>query len=117
MRNCAYARRARSRHRSHDMRTKFALVLSLITTTAISAMPAIATAATPYIGRFDVNGRVVAFHSFSMTLLADGREVAVDLHHGTIIHPTGLTLQPGMFVRVNGYWSDGQFQANRIVLR
>jgi hypothetical protein len=99
------------------MSTKFALILSLLTTTAISAMPAIANAESPYVGRFDVNGRVVEFHRFSMTLRAEGRDIPVDLHQGTIIRPTGLSLQPGMFVSVNGYWNDGQFHANRIVLR
>jgi invasion protein IalB len=40
----------------------------------------------------------------------------VNLHQGTVILPTGLTLQPGMFVSIDGYWNNVGFHAERIVL-
>ena len=71
----------------------------------------------PPIERFQVRGRVTYFHGFALTLRSGGRPVAVALHQGTVILPTGLTLQPGMFVRVDGHWDrQGSFHANRIVL-
>jgi hypothetical protein len=38
----------------------------------------------------------------------------VQLHQGTIINPTGLTLAPGMNVTIQGYADGGVFQANEI---
>jgi hypothetical protein len=61
-------------------------------------------------------GVVTAFGGFDMTLRVAGSPLPVHLHQGTIINPTGLTIRPGMRVRVFGHWDDGRFQANRIVL-
>lgn len=72
--------------------------------------------ATPEVSRYRVRGWVSNFDRFSMTVRADGRVVPVNLHQGTVILPTGLTLQPGMFVNVDGFWVDGGFHADRIVL-
>jgi|SRR5579863_4923642 len=70
----------------------------------------------PEVARFRVSGWVSNFDRFNMTMRADGRTVPVNLHQGTVILPTGLTLEPGMFVSIDGFWSDNGFQADRIVL-
>jgi hypothetical protein len=72
--------------------------------------------APPVASRDYVRGRVTYFNRFNMTVRVDGRDIPVVLHQGTIIHPTGLTLQGGMYVGINGYWGGGGFQADRIVL-
>ena len=69
-----------------------------------------------YMGRNHVRGFVRAFDRFNMTLGIHHEGVPVQLHQGTIINPRGLTLQPGMFVRVDGYFQGGVFYADRIVL-
>ena len=39
----------------------------------------------------------------------------VHLHQGTVINPTGITLQPHMHVEVFGHWNDnGPYHADRI---
>ena len=70
-----------------------------------------------YIRAYDIQGVVTAFGGFNMTLRIDGRYVPVQLHQGTIINPTGLSLRPGMLVNVHGFWNGNTFFANRIVLR
>lgn len=61
-------------------------------------------------------GVVTRFGGFDMTLRVGDEPLPVHLHQGTIINPTGLTLRPGMRVRVFGAWANGRFQAERIVL-
>jgi len=71
----------------------------------------------PEIGRYQLRGRVDSFdYRFDLTLRAGDRDVPVNLHQGTVILPTGLTLQPGMIVKVDGYWNREGFHADRIVL-
>ncbi len=38
----------------------------------------------------------------------------MDLHQGTIINPTGLTLEPGMNVTIDGYADGSNFDAMEI---
>jgi len=45
---------------------------------------------------------------------ASGYADSVDLHQGTIINPTGLTLEPGMSVTVDGYADGPNFDAMEI---
>jgi hypothetical protein len=45
---------------------------------------------------------------------ANGYADSVDLHQGTIINPTGLTLEPGMSVTVDGYADGSNFDAMEI---
>jgi hypothetical protein len=45
---------------------------------------------------------------------ANGYADSVDLHQGTIINPTGLTLEPGMNVTVDGYADGPNFDAMEI---
>jgi hypothetical protein len=69
-----------------------------------------------FMGRYHLRGFVRAFDHFNMTLGIHHQGVPVQLHQGTIIHPTGLTISPGMFLRVDGYFSGGVFYADKIVL-
>jgi hypothetical protein len=59
---------------------------------------------------------VLGFDRFNMTVGVHGNAIPVQLHQGTVILPTGLTIEPHMLVRVDGYWAGGAFQADRIVL-
>jgi hypothetical protein len=47
----------------------------------------------------------------------DGAVQTIDLKNGTVIRPLGATPQPGQRVAAFGYWSQGTFVANSIVLR
>lgn len=54
---------------------------------------------------------------FNMTVRVHEQFIPVNLHQGTIIHPTGLTLHNGMLVRIDGYYNgSGTFIAERITL-
>jgi hypothetical protein len=63
-----------------------------------------------------VRGRVTGFDgAYSLTVRDErGYIDNVQLHQGTIINPTGLTLAPGMVVSVLGYNAGGYFAANEI---
>jgi hypothetical protein len=76
----------------------------------------VAQADPTYIVPGHIRGFVRSFDRFNMTLGIHGRGVPVLLHQGTIIHPTGLTITPRMLVRVDGFFSGGVFNADRIVL-
>jgi hypothetical protein len=53
--------------------------------------------------------------TWNLTVLdSNGNLDNVELHQGTVINPTGLTLAPGMSVTVDGYDAGGQFDANVI---
>jgi len=45
---------------------------------------------------------------------ASGYTDSVELHQGTIINPTGLTLEPGMNVTIEGYPDGSNFDATEI---
>ena len=45
-----------------------------------------------------------------------GDTMVVDLKEGTVIRPTGATPTAGQRVAVFGYWSNGTFIANRVIL-
>ena len=47
---------------------------------------------------------------------ASGNNLTVDLKEGTVIRPTGATPSAGQQVAVFGYWSNGTFIANRVIL-
>jgi hypothetical protein len=63
-----------------------------------------------------IQGRVASIDgTFNITVLDDnGYSDAVELHQGTIINPTGLTLEPGMTVTIDGYNAGPVFEANQI---
>lgn len=63
-----------------------------------------------------LQGTVQSINStFNITVLdSNGNLDNVELHQGTVIDPTGLTLAPGMNVTVDGYADGSQFDANVI---
>ncbi|HVS45080.1 MAG TPA: hypothetical protein VMS32_00235 [Verrucomicrobiae bacterium] len=66
--------------------------------------------------RETVDGVVASFDRFNLVLrVGRGQDIAVHLHQGTIINPTGTTLRRGMRVDIRGYQNgDGALEANRI---
>jgi hypothetical protein len=63
-----------------------------------------------------ITGRVIAINDVWHITVADDRGFndTVELHQGTIINPTGLTLAPGMSVTIEGYGNGPVFEANEI---
>jgi hypothetical protein len=73
-------------------------------------------------GAYDRNhillGTVGKFAPSRLTITsAQGDTMTIDLKEGTVIRPTGSTPTAGQRVAVFGYWSNGTFIANRVVLR
>jgi hypothetical protein len=63
-------------------------------------------------------GTVAGFQPYRLMIARrDGYQQQIDLKNGTIILPTGATPTPGQRVAVVGYYSNGTFIANRLVLR
>jgi hypothetical protein len=72
----------------------------------------------PWVGAHRVYGRIVDSQPYFISVRAGDQVVAVRMHTGTEILPTGTTLVRGMRVGVDGDWDDrGNFRAYRIVLR
>jgi hypothetical protein len=72
-------------------------------------------------GGYDRNhmllGTVGSFAAFRLTLASThGDTMTIDLKNGTVIRPTGATPSAGDRVAVFGYWSNGTFIANRVVV-
>jgi len=72
-------------------------------------------------GAYDRNhmmlGTVGQFRTGRLTISnGTGDTTTIDLKEGTVIEPTGATPQAGQRVAVFGYWSNGTFIANRVVL-
>lgn len=72
-------------------------------------------------GNYDRNhillGTVGSFAPYRLTMTsAQGDTMTIDLKNGTTIRPTGSTPTAGQRVAVFGYWSNGTFIANRVVL-
>lgn len=67
-------------------------------------------------GEENVHGRIVSFDGEYALQVRDeqGYIDNVQLHQGTIINPTGLTLQPGMVVSILGYNAGPFLAANEI---
>jgi hypothetical protein len=67
-------------------------------------------------GDENIHGRVLTFDGGYSLEVRDDRGFIdnVELHDGTIINPTGLTLAPGMVVSILGYNSGSFFAANEI---
>ncbi len=63
-------------------------------------------------------GTVGAFSPYRLTVMRrNGVVQTIDLKHGTVIFPTGATPSPGEHVALVGYYSNGTFIANRVILR
>lgn len=98
-----------------------ALIFTAPTVLVAAAQPAgadtlIVAQMAPAPGAAEVQGVVAYAHGVDLGLRAPGNIIHVRLHHGTVIHPTGLTLARGMLVDVHGYWKGGFFRASRIRL-
>jgi hypothetical protein len=67
-------------------------------------------------GDAQIRGRITGFDgAYSLRVRDDkGYVDAVRLHQGTIINPTGLTLEPGMVVSILGYNAGPYFAANEV---
>ncbi|HVA37868.1 MAG TPA: hypothetical protein VNJ51_09675 [Candidatus Dormibacteraeota bacterium] len=63
-----------------------------------------------------IHGRIISFDGGYHLQVRDDRGYVdnVELHQGTVINPTGLTLAPGMVVSINGYNAGPYFAANEI---
>jgi hypothetical protein len=71
-----------------------------------------------YDRRHVILGTVVRFHPYRVTVQTpDGDVETIDLKQGTVIHPTGATPTGGDRIAIYGYWSNGTFIANGLVLR
>ena len=86
---------------------------------AVSAVPLIASAQDrPSYATHDedtVHGRIVSVNGFDVSVRDEkGYVDHVLMHQGTIINPTGLTLNPGMTVTILGYNQGSTLAANEI---
>ena len=92
--------------------------LLLATPLAASAQEVPSYAYAPQTASADeqIRGRIASFDGAYNLTVNDERGFVdnVDLHDGTIINPTGLTLAPGMIVSILGYTDGSQFSANEI---
>jgi hypothetical protein len=102
------------------------LAAALAASVSILAAPLAALAqddAPPYAGQpsyatqdDQIHGRIVSFDGAYALQVRDDRGFIdnVQLHQGTIINPTGLTLASGMVVAIHGYNAGGYFAANEV---
>jgi hypothetical protein len=68
--------------------------------------------------RHVILGIVQSFSPYRLTVLRRNGDVqTVDLKNGTIIYPTGATPTQGERVSLVGYYSNGTFICNRVILR
>jgi hypothetical protein len=69
-----------------------------------------------YGGEAQIHGRILSFDGAYSVAVKDEKGYVdnVQLHQGTIINPTGLTLAPGMIVSIMGYNAGSYFAANQI---
>lgn len=70
----------------------------------------------PYPADQNIHGRILSFDGGYNLGVRDERGYVdnVQLHPGTVINPTGLTLAPGMVVSILGYNAGSYFSANEI---
>jgi len=95
----------------------FALPLSLtVLPAAAQAPPTYAQQQAAPADDAQIRGRVTGFDGNYNLRVTDENGYAdnVELHEGTIINPTGLTLEPGMVVSILGYNAGSYFAANEI---
>ncbi|MGD0052513.1 MAG: hypothetical protein ABSD03_11985 [Vulcanimicrobiaceae bacterium] len=101
-----------------------ALAATLAASVAL-AVPLVASAQTapsyaevpPYASHEDqIQGRIASFDGAYALRVNDNRGFVdnVQLHQGTVINPTGLTLRPGMSVTILGHPQGNVFAANEI---
>jgi hypothetical protein len=85
---------------------------------ALLVVPSIASADVPSYATAEqtIRGRIASINgAYNITVNDDsGYQDSIQLHHGTIINPTGLTLEGGMSVTIIGYNAGSVFEANEI---
>jgi hypothetical protein len=98
-----------------------ALIAALFITAPLAAGAQIAPGAPSYAAPADnadaqIHGRILTFDGAYSLQVKDEKGYVdnVQLHQGTIINPTGLTLAPGMIVSIMGYNAGSYFAANQI---
>src|SRR5579872_4256049 len=86
----------------------------LAATLGVAALPLVASA--QIVPNNEITGTIQSINGTSNISVLDpnGYLDNVELHQGTIINPTGVTLAPGMNVTVLGYNAGGVFDANEI---
>ncbi len=113
--NAGYVRQIMKKH--------FAAGLAAVTLTSIAlAVPLAAQAQSvptypaQYASEGQIRGRIASFDGGYNLVVRDERGYLdnVQMHQGTIINPTGLTLRAGMIVSVIGYNAGSFFGANEI---
>jgi hypothetical protein len=63
-------------------------------------------------------GSVLHFRPYRVEVMTRAGDIqTIDLKNGTVIHPIGATPVRGDRIAIYGYWSNGTFIANGIVLR
>ena len=95
------------------------LITAFITASAIgSTVGPVMAQTTPTYAAQDqqIHGRVISFDGAYTLQVRDDQGYVddVQLHQGTVINPTGITLAPGMVVSVDGYNAGSYFDANQI---
>ena len=71
-----------------------------------------------YDRRHVILGEVIHFRAYRVEVQRpDGNVQTIDLKNGTVIHPIGATPHRGDRVAIYGYYSNGTFIANGLVLR
>jgi hypothetical protein len=93
-----------------------ALLLATPLAASSQELPSYAQSPQAAPGDEQIRGRITSFDGAYFLTVNDERGFVdnVDLHQGTIINPTGLTLAPGMVVSILGYNSGNDFTANEI---
>jgi hypothetical protein len=97
-----------------------ALLAALIITVPIAAQaqmaPSYSDSGPDTSGDGQIHGRVLNFDGGYNLQVRDEKGYVdnVQMHQGTIINPTGLTLAPGMVVSIMGYNAGQYFAANQI---
>jgi len=98
-------------------------LLALALPLAFTAQPALAQDAPTYAVQAaapaadaQIRGRISGFDGgYALQVTDDNGYIDnIQLHDGTIINPTGLTLEPGMVVSILGYNAGSFFAANEI---
>jgi hypothetical protein len=101
----------------HKLLTALAAALILATPLAAQAQmaPSYSESAAGD-GEAQIHGRILSFDGGYSVQVRDEKGYVdnVQLHQGTIINPTGLTLAPGMVVSIMGYNAGSYFAANEI---
>ena len=97
--------------------------LSLAATVATAVFTSRPASAEPWpfwdvVPNHEIVGTIVAFEPYRLQVQRpNGRIQLVDLKDGTIIQPRGATPGPGERVAMLGYYSNGTFIVNRMMLR